>query len=120
MASTIQQQLSKSFAAPPSRPLVLAVLLAALLPVALSMITAEETNFYRKNGMVPNARTAARLAQMVLDATPGDRCVVDGSKSASLTGEVWTVQAIQQNGGGLCRVQLDRKDGQILKVEARP
>src|SRR5258708_255463 len=119
MASISQQQLSKTFA-PPSRPLVLAALLAALLPVGLSMMTAEETSFYRKNGMVPNARTAVRLAQMVLDATPGDRCVVDGSKSASLTGDVWTIQAVQQNGGGLCRVQLDRKDGQILRVEARP
>jgi hypothetical protein len=92
----------------------------ALLAIAtgLNVVTTEETSFYRTHGMVPDQRTALRLGQMVLAGNHGQGC---GSQHAArLTGDVWTVETSQPgspNGAGACRVLIDRKDGQVLRVE---
>jgi hypothetical protein len=104
--------------ASPVRALIVGA--GALLAVAtgLNVMTTEETSFYRTHGMVPDQRTALRLGQMVLAANNGRTC--GSERTARLAGDVWTVEAQQPgspNGAGTCRVLLDRKDGQVLRVE---
>jgi hypothetical protein len=117
MASVSDHPLSNSVNSP-LRALLLGAGLLLLVPVGLNVMTAEETSFYRTHGMVPDARTAVRLAQMALEAEhPG--CALGDGTAARLQGEVWTVEGQRNDRAGLCRVELDRKDGRLLRVEAR-
>jgi hypothetical protein len=68
--------------------------------------------------MVPDARTAVRLAEMVL-ADPSHGCPLASRPVARLQGSVWTVEGRSSADAASCRVVLDRKDGQILKIESR-
>lgn len=101
----------------PIRALASGAIALLLIALGLQVITAEETSFYRSHGMVPDARTATRLAELVL-ADHSHGCPLAGPPSARLDGEVWIVEGTPAGGAGVCRVQFARKDGQILKVEA--
>jgi hypothetical protein len=115
MASLSNSSLASPTASP-ARALLLGAALLAAIPFGLQMMTAHETSFYRTHGMVADARTAVRLAQMVVE---GDHrgCALPDDAAAQLQGEIWTVEARPAGGGSLCRVEIDRKDGQILRVE---
>jgi hypothetical protein len=102
--------------ASPLRVLGPGIALVVLVLLGLRMMTAEETSFYRTHGMVADARTAVRLAQMVADADHRG-CALPNDAAAQLQGDVWTVEARPAGGAVSCRVELDRKDGQILRVE---
>jgi hypothetical protein len=115
MASVSDTSLARSLGTP-LRALASGALALLLIAVGLQVITAEETSFYRSHGMVPDARTATRLAELVL-ADHSHGCPLAGAPIARLDGEVWTVEGQPAGGAGLCRVLLTRKDGQVLKVE---
>jgi hypothetical protein len=104
--------------ASPRRALLIAVALMVLVPLGLQVMTTEETSFYRTHGMVPDARTAVRLAQLVVE-TGHNGCALPDDAAAQLQGEVWTIEGKLAGNATACRVRLDRKDGQILGVEAR-
>jgi len=116
MASLSDSSLPNPLASP-LRALLLGTLLMLLVPLGLNIMTTEETSFYRTHGMVPDARTAVRLAQVALE-TGHPACTLAPDAAAELQGEVWTVEARKTDGATSCRVQLDRKDGQVLRVEA--
>ena len=110
--------LSVSTALPsPIRSLAAGAIALIAIAAGLQVMTSEETSFYRTHGMVPDARTAVRLGELVL-ADPAHGCAAAGQPVARLNGAVWTIQADSQAGLGPCRVLLDRKDGKILKIEA--
>jgi hypothetical protein len=100
----------------PVRSLVSGAVALGLVAVGLQAITAEETSFYRSHAMVPDARTATRLAELVL-ADHAQGCPLAGAPTARLDGDVWTVEGQPEGGTGVCRVLLARKDGQVLKVD---
>jgi hypothetical protein len=116
MASLSDRTLTSS--ANPLRTLVLGGAVVALVLLGLRFMTAEETSFYRTHGMVPDARTAVRLAQMVVE-TGHKGCALPDDAAAQLEGEVWTIEGHPPGATMACRVQLDRKDGQILRVETQ-
>ena len=100
----------------PSRSLAIGGVALIAVLLGLHVVSTEEISFYRTHGMVPDARTAVRLAELVL---PSHGCTLAGRPVAQLHGKVWTVEAPAADGGAACRVLLDRKDGQILKIDAR-
>ena len=109
--------LSVSSALPsPIRSLAVGALALIAVAVGLQVMTSEESSFYRTHGMVPDARTAVRLAELVL-ADPANGCVAAGQPVARLDGAVWTIETESRIGIAPCRVRLDRKDGRILKIE---
>jgi hypothetical protein len=117
MASLSNSSLSNPISGP-ARALVVGAALLLLMLLGLQVMTTEETSFYRTHGMVPNARTAVRLAQLVVETGhPG--CTLSDDAAAQLVGEVWTVEGKPTGAPTACRVRLDRKDGEILGVETR-
>jgi hypothetical protein len=116
--TSLSNSTASSPVASPLRALLVGTALLLLVPLGLHVMTAEETSFYRAHGMVSDARTAVRLAQMVLE-TAHKGCALPDDAAAELQGEVWTVEGQRAGDAIACRVQLDRKDGQILRVEAR-
>ncbi len=100
----------------PLRALVIGAAALTVVAIGLRVMATEESSFYRSHGMVPDARTAVRLAGLVL-ADPSHGCAGAGAQTAHLAGEVWTVEARPDGKTGLCRVELGRRDGQVLKVE---
>jgi hypothetical protein len=107
-----------STTANPLRVLMIGAALILMVPLGLQVMTAQETSFYRTHGMVPDARTAVRLAQMVLEADHRG-CTLPNEAAAQLQGEIWTIEAQPAGNAMPCRVQIDRRDGQVLRVEAR-
>jgi hypothetical protein len=104
--------------ASPVRSLIMGAFALLAVATGLQVVTTEETSFYRTHGMVPDERTAIRLGQMVLAGHHGKVC--GSERAAQLQGDVWLVETRQPdnpNGAGSCRVLLDRKDGQVLRVE---
>lgn len=117
MASLSNSTLSSATVSP-WRAFVVGAALMLLVPLGLQVMTTEETSFYRTHGMVPDARTAVRLAQLVAETGhPG--CTLSDDAAAQLLGEVWTVEGKPADAAAACRVRLDRMDGKILGVEAR-
>ncbi|MBI3516861.1 MAG: hypothetical protein HY060_22750 [Proteobacteria bacterium] len=117
MASLSHPSTSRTLPGPARSLAIGGVALVAVL-LGLHVMSTEETSFYRTHGMVPDARTAVRLAEMVL-ADPSHGCVLAERPIARLQDGIWTVEGQPGSGGGPCRVLLDRKDGQILKIESR-
>ena len=116
MASLSHLNVSRALPSP-IRSLALGAVALIGIAVGLQVMSSEETSFYRTHGMVPDARTAVRLAEMVL-ADPSHGCPLASRPVARLDGAVWTVQGEAQSGMPACRVLLDRKDGKVLKIEA--
>jgi hypothetical protein len=117
MAALSNNSLSSPIASP-RRVFLVGAALLLLVPLGLQVMTSEETSFYRTHGMVPDARTAVRLAQMVVE-TGHKGCALPDDAAAQLEGEVWTIEGHPPGATMACRVQLDRKDGQILRVETQ-
>lgn len=104
--------------ASPVRSLIVGAFALLAIATGVQVITTEETKLYRTHGMVQDERTALRLGQMVLAAHHGQGC--GSERAARLHGDVWAIETKHPNspnGAGACRVLLDRKDGQILRVE---
>lgn len=102
------------------RSLVLGALLILLIPAGLAVMNNQEASFYRAHGLVTDERTAIRLAEMFLSASDHRACGTDADAAASLRGDVWTIEVRPDNGAAACLVQLDRRDGQVLRIDARP
>jgi len=110
---------NRSLAAPIASPMRAALIGVALLlavPLGLRVMTSQETSFYRSNGMVPDARTAVRLARVALEPVQHS-CATAREATAQLDGETWIVEMRPEIGAG-CRVQLDRHDGQLFRIDA--
>jgi len=115
MASLSDSTLSSTGAL---RSLIIGGAALVLVAVGLKVITAQESSFYRSHGMVPDERTAIRLAELVL-GDPSRDCVLASAPSARLDGDVWIVEGEPASHHGMCRVELSRKDGQVLAAGKR-
>ncbi|HUA55739.1 MAG TPA: hypothetical protein VMB81_26375 [Candidatus Sulfotelmatobacter sp.] len=99
------------------RSLVIGGTALVLVAIGLRVLTTQETSFYRSH-MVPDERTAIRLAELVL-GDPARGCVFASAPTARLDGDVWIVEGQPASHHGMCRVELARKDGQILDAGKR-
>jgi hypothetical protein len=75
-------------------------------------------HYLPSGGAVPDAKTAVRIAEAVLDAAYGEK-TMDKEKplTAALRGDVWTVQGTMPKefrNGGVGVVQISRRRGCIL------
>ena len=71
------------------------------------------------NGFVPDAATAAAVAEAVLIPVYGQRDIASERPfTARLRGEVWTVEGTLPHPvvGGVAVVQISRRDGRILHM----
>jgi hypothetical protein len=117
MASLTQRSASDTSQ---TRSLLLGALLILLIPAGLMVMNNQEASFYRTHGLVTDERTAIRLAEMVLSTADHRACGTDADPAATLRGNIWTVEVRPDNGAAACIVQLDRRDGQVLRIDARP
>jgi hypothetical protein len=98
------------------------ILVVAVLTT--SFLTAHSQNqtgptFRPKNGFVPNAETAVKIAEAVLIPIYGEKQILSERPfKASRQGEVWTVSGILPPGyvGGVAVVKISRRTGEILSV----
>lgn len=114
MASLSDSSLSTTGAL---RSLLIGGTALVLVAVGLKILTAHESSFYRSHGLVPDERTAVRLAELAL-GDPSRGCILASTPIARLDGEVWIVEGEAASHQGVCRVELGRKDGQILEAGA--
>jgi NTF2 fold immunity protein len=81
-----------------------------------------ETSFKPKNGFVPDAATAVRIAEAVLIPVYGEKKILSERPfNASLQGDVWTVAGTLHCGaprcdGGSAEVKISKSSGQILNM----
>lgn len=92
------------------------VTLAAVFAFAAETIA---PNFKPKEGYVPDARTAVKIAVAVWEPIYGEQKIA-GEKpyQAHLTNGVWTVTGSLPQGmvGGVAIIEIERDDGRILRV----
>jgi len=83
------------------------------------------TGDLRKNGFVPDATTAVKIAEAVLVPVYGEKVLAERPFKARLDGDVWTIDGTLhcpdgKGGststclGGTAEVQLSKADGRIL------
>lgn len=91
----------------------------AVLLLALGAVAADKPPWVPKNGFVPNAETAIRIAEAVWIPIYGQK-LVDGEKpfKAELKGEAWVVKGHMPPGvkGGTVIAEIAKLDGRILRV----
>jgi hypothetical protein len=97
------------------------------LTVMLAVATEPEANFKPKDGYVPNAETAARIAEAVWTPIYGAN-VIEREKpfKTVLKGEIWFVEgtlqplgpggSIENLVGGVAMAEIAKDDGRILRV----
>jgi hypothetical protein len=85
--------------------------------------TPQERSFRPKEGFVPNAETAVKVAEAVLIPVYGEKRILDERPfKAKLSGDVWTVEGtVPCDGppgvscpGGAAEVRISKTSGQIL------
>ena len=96
-----------------------AFLIAAASLVAQSAGSAKET-FVPKNGFVPDAATASRIAEAVWIPIYGEKLISSEKPfKVSLRGDVWTVTGKDLpagRDGGVAEADISKRDGRILRV----
>jgi hypothetical protein len=102
---------------------VLALALMALTLVAGSAQTQPEPSFHPKDGFVPNAETAVKIAEAVLIPVYGEKQILSERPfKAELHEEVWTVEGTLHCGegkhcfGGTAVVKISKSTGQVLHM----
>ena len=100
---------------------VLALVFMALTVVVGSAQRQPEPSFHPKNGFVPNAETAVKIAEAVLIPVYGEKLIVSERPfKATLQEDVWTVEGTlpcptgKQCLGGTAVVKISKSTGQIL------
>jgi len=93
--------------------------LACALTVSMSQ-TAEPKTYKPKEGYVPDATTAIRVAEAIAIPIYGEKLIRSEEPfSATLTGGVWLVRGadLQPNeSGGVAEVKISKSTGEILGV----
>ncbi len=91
-----------------------------LATIFCAVFTFAQTHSYKpKNGFIPDAKTATRVAEAVLSAIYGEEQVnSERPFTANLKGDVWSVTGSLPEGseGGVAEVKLSKRTGQILSV----
>jgi hypothetical protein len=94
-------------------------LAAAAVLVAQSARSAKEA-FIPKNGFVPDAATASRIAEAVWIPIYGEKLIASEKPfKVSLHGDVWTVTGKDLPSGwegGVAEADISKRDGRILRV----
>ena len=91
----------------------------ALIPLFAFGGEAEKHNFTPKEGYVPNAATAIKIAVAVWEPIYGvEKIAGEKPYKASLVGDVWVVQGSLPKGwlGGVAIAEISKSDGKILRV----
>jgi len=101
----------------------LALVLLAMTIAAGSAQTEREPSFHPKNGFVPNAETAVKIAEAVLIPVYGEEKILSERPfKAALQEDVWTVEGTLHCGegkrcnGGTAVVKISKSTGQILHM----
>ncbi|MBV8800189.1 MAG: YbbC/YhhH family protein [Alphaproteobacteria bacterium] len=92
----------------------------ATLVIVGSSSMAEAANYIPRNGFVPDARTAIKIAEAVLMPIYGEKTILrERPFHASLDGNHWVITGSLHPGetGGVAVVRLDRADGHIFNVQ---
>lgn len=95
------------------------ILLALALVVTIPIHGAPKSVYKPKEGYVPDARTASRIAEAILIPIYGEEQIKSELPlAASLKGDIWTVTGSLPPGmaGGVAEVQISKKTGEILGV----
>jgi len=92
-------------------------LVAALILSAVCAAGAEETK-WPKEGFVPNAETAMKIAEAIWIPIYGDRVVNQKPYQVKLDGKNWIVQGTLQPNmvGGTAVAVIAKQDGRVLQV----
>ena len=102
-----------------------AVLAGSIFVMTLTLTYAQtksQPSFKPKEGFVPNAETAVRIAEAVLVPVYGEKLILSERPfHATLEGDVWTVDGTlhcraPQCDGGTARVEIAKSSGQILNM----
>jgi NTF2 fold immunity protein of polymorphic toxin system component len=91
--------------------------LMMLLSISAASLATEEQSVVPKDGFVPNAETAARIAEAVLIPIYGqDKIARERPLVAELRGDVWYVTGSLPAGyrGGVAEVRIQKQDGRIV------
>jgi len=93
----------------------LVLLCASLLHAADS----PRDTFKPKEGYVPDAKTAIKIAVAVWEPIYGEKVIaIEKPYIAKLSNDVWTVQGSLPKGtvGGIALAEISKDDGRILRV----
>ena len=94
-------------------------IVAAIGLLAAAAVAAERKPWIPKDGFVPNAQTAIRIAEAVWIPIYGEK-LIEGEKPfrAELNGETWVVRGYMPKGmkGGTAVAEIAKLDGRILRV----
>ncbi|WP_096359581.1 YbbC/YhhH family protein [Sulfuricaulis limicola] len=93
-------------------------LLCAMALVAVSVAGETKHNVSPKDGLVPNAETAIKIAEAVWLPIYGDGIFKKKPFKARLVGDVWVVEGTLplEMVGGVPLAEISKKDGKILRV----
>jgi hypothetical protein len=93
-------------------------LMCAIAFVAVSVAGEPKHNVNSKDGLVPNAETAIKIAEAVWLPIYGDGIFKKKPFKAHLAGDVWVVEGTlpAEMVGGVPVAEISKKDGKILRV----
>ena len=101
----------------------LAIVGVALATSLGAAVAAEPFNYRPPNGVVPDANTAARIAEAVMTPIMGLRQVrAEEPFRATLSGDVWHVYGDlhcpkpHECVGGVAEVDISKTDGRVLRI----
>ena len=97
---------------------IASIWITAVVLVGTSLIA--QNNYVPKDGYVPDAKTAVKIGEAVLEAIYGeDQIAKERPFSAELENDRWIVRGHlpeTQNRGGVSQVELSKSDARILRL----
>ncbi len=96
----------------------------AIFVAAIAAVHSQSPSYQPKNGFVPNAETAVRVAEAVLIPVYGEKQILSERPfKATLKRDVWRVDGTLHCGGpdvecagGTAEVRISKSSGQILQM----
>jgi len=95
------------------------LIVIAIATTGGSAISQATPSYLPPNGFVPDAATAARIAEAVWIPIYGAQIVREKPFKATLKGDVWTVTGRDLppgTVGGVAEAEISKRDGRILRV----
>lgn len=97
------------------------IFLTAIVLIAFgSAVIADDDSLAPREGFVPNAETAIRIAEAVWIPIYGEKLIASERPfKATLRGDVWIVTGAdlpQGSLGGVAEAHISKRDGRILRV----
>jgi len=96
-----------------------ALLLASAMVLVVCASGEKNHSFKPKGGLVPDAVTAIRMAEIILMPIYGEEKIKSERPfKATLKDEIWTVEGTLPEGllGGVAVIEISKEDGHILRV----